>query len=110
VAFDPDPDRKIRLARPSRQPIAFCWAASYLRIGAEELSHCGLCVTVRANTLADAAVVERLTGSSDKLPPDTVGHGEYPSITKPNMAFQPAFGQGPMGWPLLGQMSLPLVS
>jgi hypothetical protein len=75
VTFNPDPHRQISIRRPACQPLTFCRAPAHPRVGPQELNHCGPCVAVHAKVLAEAALVERLPGSANKLPPNPVGRG-----------------------------------
>ena len=80
LTLNPDPDCQIGITGAARQPVAFSRAASDLRIGSEELDYCRKRIAISTKAFANAAAVQRLPGSSNKLPADTVGHEELPSI------------------------------
>jgi hypothetical protein len=60
-----------------------------LRVGPEEFNRGRKRIAIGTKALANAAAVQRLPRSSNKLPPDTVGHEELPSIRRPPLTCLP---------------------
>jgi hypothetical protein len=85
LTLNPDRDCKIGITGAARQPVAFCRAAINLRIGSEELNHGRKRIAISTKAFADAAAVQRLPGSSNKVPADMIGHQERSGLAMPSV-------------------------